>query len=193
MAAFIFVFAAGAYAGITSSRESETLHPPVTEDNSPVNMFLQLDENITLEQVMAQEDERDWYFSTTSESNEFQKRVGTTVKGIDIRPAWSEESGQQNDRSYLYYEQSDGELLELYFAVEEDNSSWLVYARLVIKTDDGVASCYYYPTDITKWGGETGFNLSVKGAGQLFQRKYLLETAQEVMDIVYPLVYPNGY
>ncbi len=78
-------------------------------------------------------------------------------------------------------------LLTLNFATTEQGESWLLWARLLIKTGDGTASCYYYPSeDYLDSGYDVGFTLTLKG------RTYSLSTVQEVIDMAYPVVYPDS-
>lgn len=192
MAAFVVAAGIAFYVGFQTSGEAEADMPPVTAENSPVNLFLQLDAGTTMEQIVAQEDSRDWEYSYGEGSRELASQVGAGIRFIDVIPAWSEESGVTGNLSYLTNQDLNGEILSVYFAQEEDGSNWLLYARLVIRTDSGTATCFYYPTDFTEWGNETGFNLELKGSKQLFKRHYLLETAQEVIDTAFPVVYPGG-
>jgi hypothetical protein len=189
-----FVICAGMYvlAGFQTSRQAESELPPVTEENSPVNMFLQLTPDITMEQVMTQTNDRDWEFVLGDGGSRLAEAVGAPVRLIQIVPDWSEDSQVETKFSYTLHQDLNGEILELFFATPENGSSWLVYARLTMRTDDGFANCYYYPTSFTQLGGKTGFNLDVKGAKQLFKKSYLLDSPQGVIDIAKPIVYPNG-
>ncbi len=146
----------------------------ITAANTPVHLFLALTPDLTIEETEAMAEEYGW--------NTFSwEALGSNTTEIDIYP---EES------SYLSSSAVYGVTMELTFYGED--SKVLQSATLLIKTEYGTATCYYYPTEVTEYGRETGFNLTIKAKGSLFSHKYLLDTAQEVIDIAYPIVYPDG-
>ncbi len=194
VAAFLAVGALGIVASINTARDTEAETPPVTADNTPVNLFLQLDDTITLDEIMAQADDQDWDFCTyvypsTSELTAAQALGADDVSVVYVAPDWSEDSGNDSISAYAYSlnQEVNCVLLTMDFATTEQGESWLLWARLLIKTDDGTASCYYYPSeDYLDSAYDVGFTLTLKG------RTYSLSTAQEVIDMAYPVVYPDG-
>ncbi|MCD7770444.1 MAG: hypothetical protein LUH36_10095 [Oscillospiraceae bacterium] len=192
--AFLAVGALGIVASINTARDTEAEMPPVTAENTPVNLFLQLDDSITLDEIMAQADDRDWDIcvnnSVTSIELEAAQAVGADdVAVVYIAPNWSEDSDHDPINAYAYSlnQEVNCVLLTMDFATTEQGDSWLLWARLLIKTDDGTASCYYYPSeDYLDSGYDIGFTLKLKS------RTYTLSTAQEVIDMAYPVVYPDG-
>ncbi|MCD7749756.1 MAG: hypothetical protein LUH42_06875 [Oscillospiraceae bacterium] len=146
----------------------------ITAENTTVPLFLTLTPETTIGEVEAMAEEYGWFTSMVQQSSSLE---------LSVYP----------DREYAgnkLYGGKKGVELELYF--ESDGIHSLLSAYLLIITDSGTATCRYFPTDYTEWGGETGFNLTVKAKGHLFSKKYLLDTPQEVIDIVYPIVYPDG-
>ncbi|MCD8115823.1 MAG: hypothetical protein LUE21_01700 [Oscillospiraceae bacterium] len=146
----------------------------ITAANTPVHLFLALSPDLTVEEVEVMAEEYGW--KTFS-----WEALGSNTTEMDIYPEESDYLGSTS----VY-----GVTMQLTFFGED--SKVLQSATLLIKTEYGTATCYYYPTDETEYGRETGFNLTVKAKGKLFSEKYLLEAAQEVIDIAYPIVYPDG-
>ncbi|MCD7845776.1 MAG: hypothetical protein LUG57_08010 [Oscillospiraceae bacterium] len=146
----------------------------ITAENTTASLFLSLTPETTIGEVEAMAEEYGWFTSMVQQSSYIE---------LSIYP------DRENAGNKLYGGKKGVEL-ELYF--ESDGIHSLLSAYLLIITDSGNATCRYFPTDYTEWGGETGFNLTVKAKGRLFSKKYLLDTPQEVIDIVYPIVYPDG-
>lgn len=172
----IAIIAAVTVSMVYSSRVEEEDAMNITAANTPVHLFLELSPDLTVEEVDAMTEEYGWYnFSVEVNYASGKKQIEMTI---------------YPEEEILSSLSANGAYIELTFTT--DDSPTLLSAKLVIKTDDGSATCCYYPTEYTDSGGETGFNLTVKAKGKLFSEKYLLDTAQEVIDIVYPIVYPDG-
>ncbi|MCC8356414.1 MAG: hypothetical protein LJU34_00925 [Oscillospiraceae bacterium] len=145
----------------------------ITVENTTVPLFLTLTPETTIGEVEAMAEEYGWFTSMVQQSSSIE---------LSVYP--------DRENTGKLYSGKKGVELELYF--ESDGIHSLLSAYLLIITDSGNATCRYFPTDYTEWGGETGFNLTVKAKGHLFSKKYLLDTPQEVIDIAYPIVYPDG-
>lgn len=145
----------------------------ITAENTTVPLFLALTPETTIGEVEALAEEYGWVTSMVQQSSSIE---------LSVYP--------DRENTGKLYSGKKGVELELYFESEGIHS--LLSAYLLIITDSGNATCRYFPTDYTEWGGETGFNLTVRAKGHLFSKKYLLDTPQEVINIVYPIVYPDG-
>ncbi len=145
----------------------------ITAENTTVPLFLALTPETTIGEVEAMAEEYGWVTSMVQQSSSIE---------LSVYP--------DRENTGKLYSRKKGVELELYFESEGIHS--LLSAYLLIITDSGNATCRYFPTDYTEWGGETGFNLTVRAKGHLFSKKYLLDTPQEVINIVYPIVYPDG-
>ncbi|MCD8087964.1 MAG: hypothetical protein LUE22_05175 [Oscillospiraceae bacterium] len=145
----------------------------ITAENTTVPLFLALTPETTIGEVEAMAEEYGWVTSMVQQSSSIE---------LSVYP--------DRENTGKLYSGKKGVELELYFESEGIHS--LLSAYLLIITDSGNATCRYFPTDYTEWGGETGFNLTVRAKGHLFSKKYLLDTPQEVINIVYPIVYPDG-
>lgn len=158
-----------------NSRDMETVLTPVTAENTPVNLFLLLDENTTRAYVNRQIEENGWDTVSYSTLGEDRETVDVAV--------------DSEEYSYLLNQEENGVVLSMDFR-QSDGS--LLAARLTIRTDDGTATCYYYPTEYTEWGRDTGLTLTVKGRWYTLTKTYHPATTAEAIDIAYPVVYPNG-
>ncbi len=92
------------------------------------------------------------------------------------------------DSFYLSHQEANGVLLKVSFS---DETSCLFSAKLTIRTDDGTARCWYYPTEDTEWFRPMGYTLAVKEGLLSFSHTLYPETAQEAIDYAYEVVYPD--
>lgn len=73
-----------------------------------------------------------------------------------------------------------------------DAGGYFRSAALTVKTKDGTATCWYYPTDFTDQGHDTGFTVNTRAKWRLFDKTHRPGTAQEAIDLMYAVVYPDG-
>ncbi|MCD7768943.1 MAG: hypothetical protein LUH36_02325 [Oscillospiraceae bacterium] len=176
---FIVVFAIFGlvYIGVHQSEYIEGTAMEITAENTTVPLFLALTPESSMEDVEAMAEEYGWSIGTSEQTGSIKQ---TSSIKLTVSP--------DEENTGALFGGRKGVQLELYFDSEGDHPLLSVY--LLIKTDSGTASCRYFPTDYTEWGGKTGFNLTVRAKGHLFSEKYLLDTPQEVIDIAYSIVYP---
>lgn len=146
--------------------EKESLIP-VTEENTPVHLFMKLRADITPEEVYAMVQEYDWAVTDIAAEKEDQKSFWVTV-----------------DADYVRHMNLNGAAMLLRFQTAGDEA--LASAMLSIKTAEGSALCYYDPS-----GGQAAFRVETE-AGLLGSQTATVATPEEAVDIIYDVIYPES-
>ncbi len=158
---------------------------PVTADNTPVQMFLELRPDITVDEVISLAEE---YNLEASESygqryNESGELIFNNYT-IELLPYSDLEYDRGN--SLMFYR---GVAMALSY---NPDTMELESAYLSMDTDDGRAYCHYFPGEPTVADCETGYNLFLRKAALAPRKYYHAETPEEIIAIAYPVLYPDG-
>ena len=179
---------------LSSTRTEDRETVPITAANTPVQLFLDLRPDITVDEVMLLAEEYD----LEATASYHQRSVNTgkytlnshynythdTVYTIYLVPDPGEDYTQTS--SLLFYR---GVAMALSY---DPDTMELESAYLSIDTDDGRAYCHYFPGEPTMEDCETGFNLFLRKSALSRQKYYHADTPEEIIDIAYPVLYPNG-
>jgi len=172
-------------------REEETTAVSVTAENTPVQLFLDLRPDITVDEVMQLAEEYD--LETTASYGKRRASTGKRtlfsyysytyepVYNIDLVPDLGE-----NQLSFYFYEN-----VGMALSYDPDTME-LESAYLSINTDDGRAYCHYFPGEPTMEDCKTGYNLFLRKSALSPQKYYHAETPEEIIAIAYPVLYPDG-
>ncbi len=164
---------------------------PVTAENTPVQLFLDLRPDITVDEVMLLAEEYDLeasaYHTTRTMSTDGHSIYNRTQVAVYIINLAPDPGNEYAHTSSIHSE--GGVAMAL---VYDPTATKLQSAYLSIDTDDGRAYCHYFPGEPTMEDCETGFNLFLRKSALSRQKYYHAETAQEIIDIAYPVLYPEG-
>jgi len=142
-----------------------------TPEKSPSNVFLTLTQDTMPEELFERSQEQGLFC------------VGPVPDGKTTEYYISA------DVLYLSHQEANGVLLKVCFS-EDDGQ--MLSAKLTIRTDDGIARCWYYPTEDTEWFRPAGYTLKTKDGPLSLPRTSNPETAQDAIGYAYAVVYPNG-
>lgn len=172
-----------------AERDADTV--PVTAANTPVQLFLDLRPDITVDEVLLLAEEydlevtADYHYSyVVSNRSHINNETVVDSYRIQLAPDPGEEYTQTSSLSFYR-----GVAMAL---VYDPTATELQSAYLSIDTDDGRAWCHYFPGEPTVEDCETGFNLFLRKSALAPRKYYHTETAQEIIDIAYPVLYPEG-
>ena len=142
-----------------------------TPEKTPSNIFLILAHDTTPEELCARAQEQ-----------------GLICIG-PVQEGKTEEYYIVVDSFYLSHQEANGVLLKVSFS---DDTGCLLSAKLTIRTNDGTARCWYYPTEDTEWFRPMGYTLTTKTGVLSLPRTLHPETAQDALDCAYATLYPDG-
>lgn len=165
-----------------SYQEEDAATVPVTAANTPVQLFLDLRPDITVDEVLLLAEEYDLEVS----GGHSQRYNGDGELYFDSYTIRLTPDLGESRLSFYYYE-SVGMAL-----VYDPTATTLQSAYLSIDTDDGRAYCHYFPGEPTMENCETGYNLFLRKSALAPQRYYHADTPEEIIDIAYPVLYPDG-
>ena len=188
-AVLFLILAAGIISANQAERDARAVS--VTAANTPVQLFLDLRPDITVDEVMQLAEEYDLETTTS-----YRKRRASTGKrtlfsyysytyepvyNIDLVPDLGE-----NRLSFYFYEN-----VGMALSYDPDTME-LESAYLSINTDDGRAYCHYFPGEPTMEDCETGYNLFLRRSALSPRKYYHADTPEEIIAIAYPVLYPDG-
>lgn len=154
--------------GVRNSKDSGWWLEQATAEKTPARVFLQLTAESTEKDLQRFAEAQKLCVVESSKNNGNTKSFYVMV-----------------DPNYLSHKEGKGVLLYVTFF---GDTGGVESAELIIKTDDGTAECGYS----VKENGVEGYRLSVKTDWYLPKQVYCPGTAQEVLQIAYQAVYPNG-
>ena len=153
----------------------------LTAENTPANVFLLLEPDTTMDDLYALADSYGLYtHDLYTQYSAVEDDIGITT--VDITA----------DEGYWLNKDSPGVFLSVVFAPEEAGA-YFRSAALTVKTGNGTATCWYYPTDFTDQGHDTGFTVKTRAKGRLFDKTCRPDTAREALDLMYAVTYPDGF
>ena len=171
-----------------SYREEEANAVSVTAENTPVQLFLDLRPDITVEEVMALAEEygleatAGYHYSyVANDRSHINNESVVDSYRITLTPDLEE------TRLSFYFYESVGMAL-----VYDPTATQLQSAYLSIDTDDGRAYCHYFPGEPTIEDCETGYNLFLRRSALSPRKYYHADTPEEIIAIAYPVLYPDG-
>lgn len=182
-AALFLILAAELLAVNQDERANDTV--PVTAENTPVQMFLELRPDLTVDEVMALAEEYD--LEATAEPKQKYDDNGelyVSSYNIQLLPDTGLEYDPNN--SLMFYR---GVAMALGY---DPTATTLQSAYLSIDTEDGRAYCHYFPGEPTLENCETGYNLFLRKSALSPQKYYHADTPEEIIAIAYPVLYPEG-
>ena len=187
----VYILVLIVYYMVTAPTQEPEPVVPITASNTPVQLFLDLRPDLTVDEVMLLAVEYNLEATAsygqrsidTGEHSIFQYYNYThdPVYTIDLVPDLGKEH-----LSFYFYENVGMAL------VYDPDTMVLESAYLSINTDDGRAYCYYFPGEPTVEDCETGYNLFLRKSALSRQKYYHTETPEEIIDIAYPVLYPEG-
>ena len=157
---------------------------PVTAENTPVQMFLELRPDITMDEVMGLAEE--FNLKVTAYPTERTINNVKTLSGyyVELLP-YSERDYDPSNSLYSL----EGVAMALLF---DPTATKLQTAYLSMGTDNGQGYCHYFPGEPTVEDCETGYNLFLRRFALAPQKYYHAETPEEIIAIAYPVLYPAG-
>ena len=167
---FLCIIVLCVFLGLSSYGGGEYMEQ-ATPEKTPSNVFLILTRDTTPEELCTRSQEQGLYCIGPVQDGK------TSAYYILV------------DTFYLSHQEANGVLLKVRFS---DDAGCLLSAKLTIRTNDGRAKCWYYPTEDTEWFRPTGYTLTTKTGVLSLPRTLHPETAQDAIDYVYEMVYPDG-
>lgn len=179
---------------IVNQAERDAISVTVTAANTPVQLFLNLRPDITVDEVMVLAEEYD--LETTAS---YGKRRASTGKrtlfsyySYTYKPVYNIDFHPNADGEY-----DPGNSLFFYRGVAmamnyDPDTMVLESAYLSMDTDHGRAYCHYFPGEPTMENCETGYNLFLRKSALSPQKYYHADTPEEIIAIAYPVLYPEG-
>lgn len=164
---------------------------PVTAENTPVQLFLDLRPDITVDEVMGLAEEcgleANAYHTTHTMSTGEQSIYNRTQVAVYIINLAPDPGNEYAHTSSIHSE--GGVAMALIY---DPTATKLQSAYLSMDTDDGRAYCHYFPGEPTMEDCETGYNLFLRKSALAPQKYYHADTPEEIIDIAYPVLYPDG-
>lgn len=157
----------------------------VTAENTPVQLFLDLRPDLTVDEVMILSEEYGLEVSAyPKQKYDDNGELYDSSYNIQLHP---DADGAYDPGNSLSSYRGVGMAL-----VYDPTATALQSAYLSIDTDDGRAYCHYFPGEPTMEDCETGYNLFLRKSALSPQKYYHAETPEEIIAIAYPVLYPEG-
>ena len=175
-------------------REEETTAVPLTAENTPVQLFLDLRPDLTVDEVLLLAEE----YNLEATASYGQRSIDTGERHIHQYYYYTYEpiyTIRLEPDTGLEYDPNNSVLLFRgagMALVYDPDTMVLESAYLSIDTDDGRAWCHYFPGEPTMEDCETGYNLFLRKSALSPQKYYHAETPEEILAIAYPVLYPEG-
>ena len=164
-----------------SAREPEPV-VPVTASNTPVQLFLDLRPDITVDEVMALAEE----YNLEASAN---YRKGYDGDGEIILDSYTITLVPDSEEPLPSFYRYEGVGMAMNY---DPDTMVLESAYLSIDTDDGRAWCHYFPGEPTMEDCETGYNLFLRKSALAPRKYYHADTPEEIVAIAYQVLYPDG-
>lgn len=171
---------------IVNQAERDAISVTVTAANTPVQLFLDLRPDISVEEVMVLAEEYDLEVSAyPKQIFDDNGELYVSSYNIQLHP---DADGAYDPGNSLSSYRGVGMAL-----VYDPTATKLQSAYLSMDTDHGRAYCHYFPGEPTMENCETGYNLFLRKSALVPQKYYHADTPEEIIEIAYPVLYPEGF
>ena len=166
----------------TNQTEQDARAASITASNTPVQLFLDLRPDITVDEVMALAEE----YNLEASAN---YRKGYDGDGEIILDSYTITLVPDSEEPLPSFYRYEGVGMAMNY---DPDTMVLESAYLSIDTDDGRAWCHYFPGEPTMEDCETGYNLFLRKSALAPRKYYHADTPEEIVAIAYPVLYPDG-